>query len=217
MRKPIAIVGFGEHGRVVAEVLMQAGYEIVAATTLDPQSVDTRPLRIPLIDDATLRDRYTPHQIDLALGIGSIQPVDEASPRCKVVHAFRESGFRFVTLRHPFSCVATDVRLGEGAQLHAGVIVQPGATVGDYSIVNTKASIDHDCHIGSHTHIGPGATLSGCVRVGDGTHLGTGCCVIQGISIGARAFIAAGATVVKDVPDGAAVRGTPAKPFAPNW
>ena len=54
--------------------------------------------------------------------------------------------------------------------------VDPDAapSIGANSIVNTRASVDHDCRIGETVHIAPGVTLSGAVTIGDGTHIGTG-------------------------------------------
>jgi acetyltransferase-like isoleucine patch superfamily enzyme len=83
--------------------------------------------------------------------------------------------------------------------------------VGHNSIINTRASVDHDCVIGAHVHLAPGVTLSGGVTVGEGTHIGTGAVVIQGMTIGPRAIVGAGAVVVADVPAGAVVLGVPAR------
>jgi UDP-perosamine 4-acetyltransferase len=65
--------------------------------------------------------------------------------------------------------------------------------------------------IGNHAHIAPGATLSGAVQVGQLSHIGTGASVRQGIRIGERAVVGVGSVVVRDVPDGAVVRGVPAR------
>ena len=82
----------------------------------------------------------------------------------------------------------------------AGCVIQTGTNIGANSIVNTRASIDHDCTIGETVHIAPGVTLSGNVRVGDRTHIGTGAVVIQGIAIDADSLVAAGAVVYRDLP-----------------
>ena len=39
----------------------------------------------------------------------------------------------------------------------AGVVLQTGVTLGDNVIVNTRASVDHDCVIERDVMIGPGA------------------------------------------------------------
>ena len=80
-----------------------------------------------------------------------------------------------------------------------------------YAIVNTNASVDHDCRIGEFVHVAPGVAICGGVRVGAGTLVGVGARVLPNVTIGARAVIGAGAVVVHDVPDGAMVTGVPAR------
>jgi UDP-perosamine 4-acetyltransferase len=79
-------------------------------------------------------------------------------------------------------------------------------------LVNTRASVDHDCKIGPHTHLGPGATLSGGVQVGRASHIGCGATIIENIHIGCGVMVAAGAVVIAPVPDNTIVRGVPARP-----
>ena len=93
----------------------------------------------------------------------------------------------------------------------AGAILNPYATVGDHCIINTGASIDHDCKIHDFVHIAPHCTLCGEVEVGEGTWVGAGTTVIQGIHIGKNCFIGAGSVVVKDIPDDCLCYGNPAR------
>jgi len=97
----------------------------------------------------------------------------------------------------------------------AGAVVQAGCRIGENVIVNTRASIDHDCDIEAHAHVAPGAVLSGCVHVGERAHIGAGATVIQGLTIGAGAIVGAGAVVVDGIPDGVTVVGVPARILRP--
>mgnify|MGYP000294021709 CR=1 FL=1 len=216
MKLPIVIIGFGGHGRVVADALLAGGFHILAATDCAPAQTHNTGMRLEIITDEHLLELYPPASIVLALGIGSIWPVTADSLRRKVVSRFEERGYQFGGVRHPSAIISPYARVALSAQVHAGAVVQVGTQVGDHSIINTKASVDHDCRIGDYCHIGPGATLSGCVELGEGVHVGTGASIIQGVCIGDRAFIAAGATVVSDIAAGAYVRGTPARTFEPK-
>jgi UDP-N-acetylbacillosamine N-acetyltransferase len=95
--------------------------------------------------------------------------------------------------------------------LAAGSVVNPGATLGRNVIVNTCASVDHDCVLEDGVHISPGAHLGGGVTVGRGTWIGIGAVVRDHVMIGAGVTIGAGAVVVKDIPDGVMAYGVPAR------
>jgi acetyltransferase EpsM len=90
-------------------------------------------------------------------------------------------------------------------------VIQAGAAIGSHCIINTSASIDHDCVLADFVHVSPNATISGNVTVGEGTHIGAGATIIQGVTIGKWCTIGAGAVVIRDVPDNATVVGVPGK------
>ena len=113
---------------------------------------------------------------------------------------------RLVIVTHRSAVVGIDVEIGEGTILSAGSIVAPGARIGRNVILNTAASVDHDCIIEDGVHIAPGSRLCGNVRVGRGTLLGAGTIVVPGVRIGSFAFVHAGQTITSDVADGETVR-----------
>ena len=79
------------------------------------------------------------------------------------------------------------------------------------AIINTNASVDHDCCIGDGVHIGPGTALAGNVVVGAESILGAGATVIPGVQIGSRATIGAGSVLIRDILDGTTDVGVPAR------
>lgn len=85
--------------------------------------------------------------------------------------------------------------------------------IGAGTIINTGASMDHDCRIGAYAHIAPGARLVGEVVIGEESTVGMMSCVIEGRRVGFRSLVAAGAVVVRDVPDDTRVAGVPARPM----
>ncbi|QDT12263.1 acetyltransferase [Planctomycetes bacterium K23_9] len=216
MKRPIVVIGFGGHGRVVSACLIACGHDVVAATDLHPEDHADNRMGIRVLSDEAMLSEFASDQVLLASGVGSVMPVDVASPRCTIVDRFKQIGYRFVGFRHPTSWVAPDADISETAQIHAGAIIQPGTVVGDFAILNTCCSVDHDCVIDDYCHVGPGVTVSGNVRVGRGSHLGTGANLIQGLDLGSHCFVAAGATVVRNISAGEFVRGVPARKFMPR-
>lgn len=95
----------------------------------------------------------------------------------------------------------------------AGAIVNVDAEVGAAGIVNTGASVDHDCLLAHGVHVCPGAHLSGNVTIDACSWVGVGAAVRQGIHIGAGVSVGAGAVVVRPIPDGWTVVGNPAVPL----
>lgn len=117
-----------------------------------------------------------------------------------------------VTIVHPTAWIAPNASIGSGSQILAGTIIEAEARIGRQCIINTKASVDHECILHDGVELAPGATLCGLVTVGTNAWICAGATVLPRIRIGADAIIGAGAVVIKDVPDGVTVVGVPAKP-----
>lgn len=211
MSLPVIILGAGGHSKVLIEALLVSSVVITGIVDPNQMLVGAKILGIPVLGGDNVVDKVPPSQVQLVNGLGSVGlPII----RQQLYNRFKGLGYNFATVVHPSAVVATDVVLGEGTQVMAGAVIQPGCRIGINSIINTCASVDHDCIIGDHVHISPGVTLSGGVAVGACSHIGTGATVIQGISIGSGCLVAAGAVVTKDITDGAKVRGVPAREFA---
>ena len=112
---------------------------------------------------------------------------------------------------HSKSIVSPSASMAAGTVVMQGAVVQADVLIRKHVIVNTRASIDHECAIGDYAHISPGAILCGGVTIGEGTQVGAGAVVIPGIRIGRWCKIGAGAVVVKDIPDFSIAFGNPAK------
>lgn len=205
---PVIVIGAGGHGKVLVDALRQSGRSIVGVVDANAARHGGHVLDARVLGAEELILQHSKDQVELVNGVGSVASM---SVRRGVYERWIGRGYVFATVTHPSAVIAPSAVLGEGCQMLAGSVIQPGAKLGANVIVNTRASVDHDCLIESHCHLAPGATLSGDVVVGEGTHVGVGACVIQGVRLGAGATIAAGAVVVHDVPAGAIVKGVPAR------
>ena len=116
-----------------------------------------------------------------------------------------------LTVVHRVAYVASDAALGPGCQVLAHATVCTQARLERSVIVNTAASVDHECRIGAGAHIGPGVRLAGRVAVGERAFIGTGAVILPRLTIGCDATVGAGAVVTTDVPAGAVVTGVPAR------
>lgn len=212
MSQPVIVLGAGGHAKVLVEALLASSAVIAGIVDPDPSLTNTAVLGVPVLGTDNVIDEFPPSEVQLVNGLGSIgSPVR----RQRLYEDFERKGYRFATVVHPSAIIASDVEVDVGAQIMAGAVIQPGSRIGRNVIVNTRASVDHDCVVGAHVHIAPGVTLSGGITIGDSTHIGTGATVIQGIHIGKGSIIGAGALVTKEVPPGVTVVGVPARVVKP--
>lgn len=206
--RPVVVIGAGGHAKVLIAALRRLKVRILGATDADAARHGQTVLDVPVLGGDETLSVHDPAAVLLVNGLGT---VDETGARRAIYERFSTRGYRFATVVDPLALLAGPVEIGDGAQVLAGAVVQPGTRLGVNCIVNTRAAIDHDCVIGAHAHIAPGVTLSGGVWVGEGAHVGTGASVIHNVRIGAGSVIGAGAAVIADVPDGTTAVGVPAR------
>jgi sugar O-acyltransferase (sialic acid O-acetyltransferase NeuD family) len=201
----VLVVGAGGHGRVVADVILEAGLATELAFVDDRFPALSHSGPWPVVGTNAelpgLRDRYDA----FALGIGSWKA------RSHVWQTLDGLGVRTLTAVHPRATVSRHAQLGEGTVVCAGAAVVIGAELGRGCIVNTGATVDHDCRLEDWVHVCPGAHLSGDVHVGQGSWIGAGSVVRQGIRIGEGVTIGVGAACVSDMPPGVVAVGVPAR------
>ena len=203
--KPIAIVGSGEHARVVLDLCLSAGFRV--AGLLDPGASSGELVEgVPILgDDRQLSDAAFLAAHDILIGIGD-QLVRE-----RLARLVEEHGGVLATVVHPRATVARGTALGAGTVVLAGAVINTGSRVGRFAIVHANAVVDHDGRLEDGVQICPGAALAGrttCERL---AFVGTGATVTPGRTIGARSVVGAGAVVLEDVPPDVTVVGNPAR------
>jgi sugar O-acyltransferase (sialic acid O-acetyltransferase NeuD family) len=195
--RPLVLLGAGGHARVLTALVRATGHQILGVC--DPE-LSARAVShwegLEVLGDDVALERLDPEHVALMLGIGQLT---KGNLREQLYTYWRERGYDFPVLIHPFAWVAPDVVLGPGVQVMAGAVIQPGCEVGENSIINTQACLDHDCSIGRGVHIAPGATLCGSVTVEVGAFIGAGATVIQGVCVGQYSVVGAGVTLVSDL------------------
>ena len=206
MSRPLLIVGAGGHGRVVAEIAIAAGIEVLGfldRSAAVGASVGGKPVLGRALPD--LRSSHGPLAVAVFIAVG------DNDTRARLFQEAHGAGYDLPTLIHPSAVVSPSACIGAGSVLMAGAIINADARLGRFTIINTAASIDHDCVLEDGAQICPGARAAGTVRLGANAFVGTGAIVIPGIRVGAGAIVGAGAVVLRDVAPDTTVVGNPAR------
>lgn len=201
----VVVLGGGGHARVVVQLLGSLGHRAVGYAA--PAPVAGVAATWLGTDDELLGGERTGTTVG-AVGIGK---TDARDVRAVLVERYEAAGFRFPVLTAPSATVHEDVAVGPGTVVLSGAVVVTGSRLGRACIVNTHASVDHDCELADDVHVAPGATLCGGVQVGAHTLIGAGATVLPGVAIAERCVVAAGATVVRSIDRPGVYAGTPAR------
>jgi sugar O-acyltransferase (sialic acid O-acetyltransferase NeuD family) len=204
----IVLFGASGHARVTADALERSGFEIAGLVVSDLPA-GTQRFGLPVLGS----------EFDLPRVIGGcgidagVIAVGDNWARSQFVARIKEiaPGLRFISVIHPSAQIGRDVSIGEGTVIMAGAIVNAGSQIGPFSLVNTKASLDHDGCMGAFSSLAPGATVGGSVTIGDYSAVSLGASIIHRIRVGSHSLIGAGAVVIRDIPDGVLAFGVPAK------
>lgn len=210
MSSPLLLLGYGAHSRVVADAYLSSSSAHSVCFLDDNLSSgndgalgDIGPLIGTLnsiFDESTISNFPSAF---VAIGNPYL--------RMKYISILLDLGYFVPVIKHPTSVVSKFSNIQPGVFLAPHSCVQACSFIDTGCIINTSASVDHDCRLFPGVHICPGARLAGEVTVGSRSWIGIGASVIQKIIIGSDATVGAGAAVVQDVPNCVTVVGVPAR------
>lgn len=145
--------------------------------------------------------------VEVAIGIG------DNAIRNKVYENINKKNptLKYAVLIHASAVVSPFAEIGDGTVIMPCAVVNANSKIGRFSIINTKASVDHDCLIGDFVTLAPGVTLGGNVSVGNNSAICLGASVIHGITIGKESVIGANSLVLKNIEDNGVYYGNPCK------
>ena len=179
------LYGASGHAKVIIDIIKANQLELNAL--FDDNEQLTNLSGYPIWSPSLINEK-----IDLLISIGNNEI------RRKIAETLP---MNFVTLAHPSAIISPTATLDSGSVVMQGAILQSDVKVGKHVIVNTAASIDHECVLADYVHVSPNSTLCGNVSVGEGTWIGAGSVILPGVTIGKWCTIGAGSVVAKDIPD----------------
>lgn len=205
LSKRLIILGAGGHGKVAADCAEVIGdYDSIEfLDAIYPGERSVGPWKV--VDKTENAYLFDNDNTDFFVAIGN------NVIREKVLNTLLKDKLKVVSLIHPKSTVSRHAIISQGVLVCANATINPMVKVGIGGIINTAASIDHDCQIGDYTHISVGVRLAGGIVVGSHSFVGINSCAIQGVTIGKNCILGAGSTLISDLPDNTTAVGTPAK------
>ena len=208
-REKLLVFGAGGHAKVVIDIIERQGsHDIAGVVDDDAKRKGERFFGYPL-----LGTRAELPQLHAAGVRHAIVAIGNNDLRAAIAALFTQQGWQFATAVHPSASISRGVELAPGCVIMAGCVINADARLGAHVIVNTGATIDHDCRIADSVHIAPGCHLCGGVSVGRESFLGAGSTVTPGVNIGSKVIVGAGSAVIRDVADETKVSGVPARPL----
>ncbi len=200
------IFGASRQGKVVLEVLRaQQCYRVIGFLDDDGSKQGTVIDSVPLLGGMDWVRRNTDRQVAAVVAIG------RNDARVKVGEALQAHGVTLLNAIHPAATVMPGVTLGAGNLVCAGAVVTTGTRLEDSVVVNTAASVDHDCLLETGAYVAPGVHTAGCVTIGRAAFVGVGAILGPGVRIGEGSVVGAGSLVLCDIPPRVMAFGSPAK------
>lgn len=201
--------GASGHAKVLRECLSDRALPLVAVFDNEPSVVapfGDVPLVIGREGFAAWRQAH-PASYGFVVAIGGAR----GAVRCELQTWLESEGLVSLSAIHRTAFVAADAKIAAGCQVLATSAVCVGVELGRQTIINTGATVDHECRLGEGVHLAPGVHVAGCVEIEDHAFIGVGASILPRVRIGRGATVGAGAVVTTDVPAGATVVGVPAR------
>lgn len=212
--RPLVVIGAGGFGREALDVVQAMNRAVTTPLFNVLGVVDDSPSAVN-VDRLSRRGVKYLGTIDEWLaadaGAGYVLGVGAPSVRERLDQKLIRAGLEPVTVVHPATGLGSELRLGAGTVICAGVQLSTNVDIGRQVHLNPNATIGHDTVLEDYVSVNPGAVVSGECRVGRRALLGAGAVILQGLVVGSGSLAGAAACVIRSVPADVTVRGVPAR------
>lgn len=200
----IILIGYSGHGKVVADVALENGFNIIGYA--EPRMMENNPFNLKYVG-YEMEDTFVGWKLDANFLIG----IGDNIIREKVFNTLINKGKGVLTLKSTTSIISKYSTIGNGTFISNNVTINSSSKIGMNVILNTGCIVEHECNIENSVHIAPGAVLTGNVTIGERSFIGANAVLKQGIKIGKDVIIGAGTVVLHDIPDNSKIVGNPSR------
>lgn len=201
MSKKVVIIGAGGHAKVIADIIIKSGDEVVGFLDdnieKDTIVIDNYKVIGKTEDCLKLKEDK---ELYFIIAIGNNFTRKDIAEKYNL---------NYYTAIHPTAIIAMQVQIEKGTVIMANTCINPNTKIGKHCIINTGAIVEHDNIIDDYVHISPNATLCGTVTIGEGIHIGAGSVIKNNVTITNDCIIGAGGVVVKNIEESGIYVGVP--------
>jgi sugar O-acyltransferase (sialic acid O-acetyltransferase NeuD family) len=202
-QNPLFIFGSSGHAASVANLAIQAGYNLEAF--IDPYTEKGKKIYgRPVLQDIGHFEQHLPMLFSIAVGDNALREKIALDIKQK----FQGS---FPVIVHPTASIGVDAKLGEGTVVMPQAHVGPRSVLGAFTLVNTGAALDHDGCMDDFSSLAPGSVCGGYVRIGIRSAISIGATVLHQVTIGSDSVLGAASLLNKPLPSNVVAYGSPAR------
>ena len=199
----LVIVGAGGHAVSVTNVALSCGFDVIAY--VDDAKAGTRLMDVPVIDQQECLRLYARYSLFVAIGDNALRE------RVSLEYKQDFPNAHFPSLIHPSSVIGAASKVAEGVVVMPLVNVGPNSDIGNFCILNSSSSVDHDSVLHDFASLAPGSICGGSVNIGTRSVISIGAVVKHGVNIGADTVIGAKSYVHRSIGNNVIAYGTPCK------
>ena len=196
MTDKLIIFGCGGHAKAVLDVVLYNGeYKEIIFVDENAKENET------ILDFPVIKN-YTITKEDVFIAVGNNEKRMQLGKKY---------------YKNLVSIVSKKAYIGKNVTIGKGVFVAHNAQVGimsrisDFCIINSSASLVHECVLAETVFIGPNTTLCGKVHIGNNSFIGASATIIDNIKINKNITIGASTVVIKDLIKEGIYVGNPAR------
>ena len=163
MKKRVAIIGAGGHGKVIADAILKSNsYELVGFVDAK-LAIGTNVFGAFKVVATQENIQLIIPQIDcFIIGIGSNEIRE-------IVAASLPNNIEWATIIHPSASVSIQTEIGEGSVILANSVINADSKIGRFCIIDSGSIVDHESEIGDFSHLSIGTCVGSNSKISSNT------------------------------------------------
>lgn len=201
MKKNIGIIGYGELGRQIENLIFKFDDKCLFYYFDDNAFNNKINNSFPF--DEYLDSKFKDFYFIIALGYKHLQLKKQITKHLQLKKR------KLLTFIHPSAIIDESAIIEDGTIIYPNVTIDKNVHIYSGCLINLSCTIAHDSTIGNCCFLGPSVTISGFVDIGEMVFIGSGSCIANEISIKNNSIIGIGTIVTKNISENENVIGNP--------